>query len=135
MGLAEKIKYAFSTGSEEEFNPTGEQKAVVEQITEEVVKRKMGTPALIFLETMRPLNYIGSQVMHFFNPFISAIMTTDKYNRFTEFLEHRKSVDYLCDRIEYYENEYGKKESLPDSRSGEISNSNKEESENKLDDK
>lgn len=130
MSLAEKIKFAFSTGADEEFNPTEEQKAVVEQISEEVVKRKMATPALIFLETMRPLNYIGAQVMHFFKPFISAIMTTDKYNRFAEFLENRKSVDYLCERIEYFENQAGKKNLNKDEQSvKEI------KSENKLDDK
>jgi len=112
MGLSEKIKFAFSTGTEEEFKPTEKQKEVADFVTSEVVRRQMASPALLFLETIRPLNFIGSQVMHYFQPIVSAILTTDRYSQFASFLEHRKSVDYLCERIEFYENEKDKKDRL-----------------------
>ena len=69
----------------------------------------MATPALIMLETFRPLNFVGSQVLHFFHPIVSAILTTDAYRNFTEFLERRGSVDYLCQRIEQLEDEMREK--------------------------
>lgn len=105
MGLIDKLKFAFSTGSEQEFAPTEEQKEVVDLVTSEVVKRRMTGPALLFLEMSRPLNFIGAQAMHFLQPIISAVLTSDKYDQFAKFLEHRKSIDYMTERIEYFENE------------------------------
>ena len=47
--------------------------------------------------------------MHFFHPFISAITNAKGYRIFSEFLELRSSIDYLYNRIEFFENEYEKK--------------------------
>lgn len=107
--MKEWLKKAFAIETEADFEITEEQKAVVDKICREVARRQMSTPALIFLETVRPLNYIGSQVMHYFKPIISAILTSENYQNFAEFLERRASVDHLCRRIEYFEEEYSKK--------------------------
>lgn len=117
MGLVDKIRFAFSTGTVEKFEPSSQQKEIVDQVAREVVRRRMAAPALLFLETMRPLNYIGAQAMHYFKPIISAILTTEKYSQFAAFLEHRESVDYLCDRLDYYDNikeDTGSKEKEPE---------------------
>ena len=66
--------------------------------------------ALLFLEMSRPLNYVGSQVMHFFQPIVSAIFDAEGYEQLTRFLEHRGSLDYLCGRIEHFEKEYERRE-------------------------
>lgn len=100
------LKKAFAVPKPEEFVPTERQVAITDRVCQEVVRRHMSTPAMIFLETFRPLNYLGSQVLHFFQPIVSAVLTTDGYQVFTEFLENRGSVDYLCRRIEHFESEY-----------------------------
>jgi len=102
--MKEWIKNAFAIESPENCKPSQEQKLVVDKICKEVVRRHLTTPALIFLESFRPLNYIGSQIMHYFQPIISAVLTGDGYQHFTEFIEQRGSVDYMCSRIEYFEN-------------------------------
>ena len=106
------LKKAFAVEAPNGGVPTDAQKAVVDKVCREVVKRHMTTPALIFLESVRPLNYIGSQVMYFFQPFISVILTSEAYQHFAEFLEHRKSVDYLCQRIEHFEAQVSSKGEL-----------------------
>ena len=106
------LKKAFAVEAPEGSEPTAAQKIIVDKVCLEVVKRHMTTPALLFLESFRPLNYIGSQVMHFFQPFVSIILTTQTYQHFAQFLENRNSVDYLCQRIEYFEAEAGLKENL-----------------------
>ncbi|OGF97608.1 MAG: hypothetical protein A2Z06_01630 [Candidatus Glassbacteria bacterium RBG_16_58_8] len=83
--------------------PTDAQREVVDRICREIVGRGLSTPALIFLESFRPLNYIGSQVMHFFQPIVTAVLQGDGYRHFTEFLERRGSVDYFYRRIEELE--------------------------------
>ena len=103
------FKHAFAIHSVTGTNPTEKQKDVVDKVCREISRRHLSTPALIFLESFRPLNYIGSQVMHFFHPFISAITKASDYRLFSQFLESRSSIDYLYNRIEYFENEYDKK--------------------------
>ena len=43
-----------------------EDKAFLIKLAEEVKARRMTTPAIFFLEMMRPLNFVGSQAMIFF---------------------------------------------------------------------
>lgn len=93
------IKHAFAL-DEPNVGPTHAQKQVVDKVCAEIVRRGLATPALLSLEVFRPLNYVGSQVMHFFRPIVSVVLDGDGYRHFSEFLEHRQSVDYLRDRIE-----------------------------------
>jgi hypothetical protein len=102
------FKHAFAIHSVTGTNPTEKQKDVVDKVCREISRRHLSIPALIFLESFRPLNYIGSQVMHFFHPFISAITNANGFRIFSEFLESRSSIDYLYNRIEYFENEFEK---------------------------
>ena len=97
--MKESIKHAFALGETNKFQPNERQKIIVDKVCREVVKRHLSMPATILLETLRPLNYIGSQLMHFFQPIISAVLTGDGYIEFSRFLEKRGSVDYLCRRI------------------------------------
>jgi len=93
------IKHAFAL-DEPNAGPTPAQKQVVDKVCAEVVRRGLAAPALLFLEVFRPLNYLGSQVMHFFRPIVNIVLDGDGYRHFSEFLEHRQSVDYLRERIE-----------------------------------
>ena len=50
--------------------------------------------------------------MHFFQPFISTVLSGKGYEDFSQFLEKRGSVDYLCRRINEIEDD--KKQSSKD---------------------
>jgi len=104
------FRHAFAVDPPGVKTPTEQQKVVVDRVCMEIARRHLTTPALLFLETFRPFNYLGSQVMHFFHPIVSAVLTGEGYRHFTEFLEKRGSVDYLCGRIEALEEEYSKGE-------------------------
>ncbi len=94
-----RLRHAFAL-DEPDFEPTDAQKEVVDKVCREIVRRGLATPTLIFLEMFRPLNYIGSQVMHFFRPIVAIVLDGDGYRHMSEFLEHRQSVDHLRQRIE-----------------------------------
>jgi hypothetical protein len=96
------IKHAFALDAPG-FEPTPAQREVVDKVCRETVRRGLATPALLFLEVFRPLNYLGSQLMHFFRPVVSIVLDGDGYRHLSEFLEHRESVDYLRRRIEELE--------------------------------
>ncbi len=108
------FKNAFAVDPPGPTEPTESQAEVVDWVCLQIVKRHLTTPALITLEMSRPMNFIGSQVMRFLEPFISAILMTHGrkgYDEFAAFLEHRGSLDFMCRRIEELEAEYEKKES------------------------
>ena len=97
--MKEKIKHAFAIGKSDSFSPNIKEEVVVEKVCNEIVKRHLTLPAIVMLETFRPLNYLGSQVMHFFHPIISSILTIDGYSDFTALLEKRESVDYIINKL------------------------------------
>lgn len=101
------LKHAFRVDPPGPAKPTAPQKAVVDRICSEIARRHLATPALLFLETFRPLNYLGSQILHFFQPVATAILDPERFRHFAQFLEQRGSVDYLCRRIEDFEGEEG----------------------------
>ena len=100
------LKHAFAVDPPGEAEPTEPQKEVVNRICVEIARRRLTTPALLFLETFRPFNYLGSQALHFFQPIASSILSGQGYRHFTEFLERRGSIDYFCRRIEELEARY-----------------------------
>lgn len=104
------LKHAFAVEEPGPVDPTPEQKAAVDAVCRQIVKRHLTTPALAFLEMSRPLNYLGSQAMHFFAPFLSVLTESQGHRHFAAFLEHRGSIDYLCGHIEELEADAARQE-------------------------
>ncbi len=114
------LKYAFAIEDPKDFEPSPRQRQIVDRICHEVVRRQMTTPALLALETCRPLNFVGSQLIHFFAPFISALSESDAHQQFAQFLEHRGSIEFLCQRIETLETEAGQQRAANNDRNVEL---------------
>lgn len=91
---------AFAIERPEDFAPTAEQQEVADRICREIVRRDMVPLAILSLETCRPLNYVGSQAIHFFAPFLSFLVEPRSQKLFAEFLEKRGSIEWLCQRLE-----------------------------------
>ena len=104
------LKHAFAVDPPGPAEPTPEQSAAIDAVCRQIVKRHLTTPTLLFLEMSRPLNYFGSQVLHFFAPFLSMLSSRQGHRHFAAFLEHRGSIDYLCRRIEELEAQATRKE-------------------------
>ncbi len=103
-------KKAFAVDPEGPSEPTDQQRELVDRLCQEVVRRRMTSPALMALEMFQPMNYLGSQAMHFFAPIATAIFDANDYNQFATFLERRGSVEYLCRKIEELEEKAEKTE-------------------------
>jgi hypothetical protein len=59
----------------------------------------MVTPALLMLEMSRPLNF-SAQFLHFLQPIVTFSTNSGEYKEFTEFLDHRGSIEYISRRLE-----------------------------------
>lgn len=101
--MAGWLKNAFAVDPPGPATPDREQGEVVERLVTEIVRRRMATPALLFLESGHYMNFLGSQVMTFFAPFAHVLFTRSRYDALARFLEHRGSVEYICRRIEAHE--------------------------------
>ena len=85
--------------------PTESEAALVERVAHEIVHRGMSQPALLFLESSRPLSGVGAAAMHFLQPFVSVVMKPQTWATLATFLERSGAVEYLCLRIETLESQ------------------------------
>ncbi len=74
--------------------------ALLRKLADFVVGRNMSLPAIMFLESVRPLNFVGSQAMVFLKPIISRFFTNAEYDKLATILERREVIDFLINEIE-----------------------------------
>jgi hypothetical protein len=103
--LREILTNAFAVDPAGPAEPTDAERPIVDRLCQEVVKRRMTAPALLALECSKPMNYLGSQAMHFFQPMASVLVSPKHWDSFAAFLERRGSLEHLARRIEDLERE------------------------------
>ena len=72
----------------------------MERIADALVKRGMGAPAALFLESMGPMNFLGSQALHVLTPIIECAFDGKDMERLARLLERRDIVSRLIALIE-----------------------------------
>lgn len=90
-------------GEPEKGKLTPEQDEVLEKVARKVVEKRMTVPALMFIESVKPLNFIGSQVMVFFEPIVQTLFDFKSYTVFREVIEDRDNVELLMQKIEKHD--------------------------------
>lgn len=73
---------------------------LLERIAEIIVKRGMTAPATMFLESMGPMNFLGSQALHFLIPIIECAFNTKEVEQVARLLERRDTLTRLIAIIE-----------------------------------
>ena len=73
---------------------------LLERIAETIVKRGMAAPATMFLESMGPMNFLGSQALHFITPIIDCAFNVKEVEQVARLLERRDTVTRLIAIIE-----------------------------------
>lgn len=79
---------------------TDAQAAAVDRVARFVVRFHLTTPAILALESLRPLSFTGSQFMHVLSPSVTAFLTTEDWDQLAFLLEDRRGLDYVMERIE-----------------------------------
>ena len=72
----------------------------------------MTAPAILFLESIKPLNYIGAQAMIFFEPIVQSLFNIKDYDVFRQAMERRENVENLLQKIEALDAIASRKEKL-----------------------
>ena len=73
---------------------------MLERVADAIVTRRMATPAMLFLESMGPMNFLGSQVLHVLTPIIESVLSATELTQIARLLERRDSIHRLMTLIE-----------------------------------
>ncbi len=79
---------------------------LIEKVATKVVAWRMSIPAIMVLESAKPLSFVASQALVFLEPLVQAFLNPREYRRFYEMLENRENVERLIQAIERKEEEY-----------------------------
>ena len=82
-----------------------EDKQILTKFSQKIVDRGMSIPAILFLESVKYVSFLGSQMLVFFGPIITAFIRSEPYYRLTELLEDRKNIEFILTEIERMETE------------------------------
>jgi hypothetical protein len=82
------------------LTPSAEQAAAAETVARFVVRTGLVVPAILALESLRPLSFVGSQFMHVLSPSVTAMLPAGSWDALATLLEDRRGLDYLLARIE-----------------------------------
>ncbi|OIO59249.1 MAG: hypothetical protein AUJ47_10695 [Candidatus Marinimicrobia bacterium CG1_02_48_14] len=83
--------------------------AILTRVAQKIVDRGMMVPAILALEMMKPLSFIGSQALVFVGPILTAFVRAQTYYELTELLEDYHNVEFLVCEIERLDREAGGK--------------------------
>jgi hypothetical protein len=73
---------------------------LAKKIAKKIVERDLAVPAIIFLESIKPVSFLGSQMLVFANPVISLIVQSGDYYRFIRMVEDRENIEKITVAIE-----------------------------------
>lgn len=79
----------------------------ITRISREVVRRRLTMPCILFLESVKPLNVIGSQFLYFLDPIVHLFVPFPDLPRIARLLEERDSIERLVSAIEAREADEG----------------------------
>ncbi len=99
QALRAKIRHAFAIQPETQAL-TADEQALLEKVALAVVNRRMAGPAVLFLESAGPMNFLGSQALHFLAPILDLTCDAREIEQAAHLLERRDAVPRLIELIE-----------------------------------
>ena len=84
---------------------TPEDEMLVNKVAERIVRMRMSVPAIFFLESSKPLAFLGGQLLIFLEPFVQTLFNFRQYQRFAFLMEDRDNWEKLIRKVEDLEAE------------------------------
>jgi hypothetical protein len=98
---------------------TAERKTeILGKIAQKIVDLRLTPVAVVMLESSKPLSFVGSQLMVFFQPIVTSVFPFTQYDEIVALLEDRNNAEALIQTIERLEDErpHGKGKDNPNPR-------------------
>lgn len=81
---------------------SAEDLALIERLALRVVELRLETPAILALESGRPLTLVASQALLFFEPLVQTLFGFGDSKRWSELVARREALDEIVRRIEHH---------------------------------
>ncbi|MEO0136104.1 MAG: hypothetical protein ABIL39_09265 [candidate division WOR-3 bacterium] len=78
---------------------------LINKIAQKIVDLRLSPVAIVFLESSKPLTFLGNQLMIFMQPFYRAFFSYQEYEEIAAMLEDRNNIERLICAIEQLEEE------------------------------
>ena len=82
---------------------------LISNLAQKIIKHGMAVPAIFFLEMVKYMSFVGSQLLVFFGPVITVFIQSESYYKMTHLLEERQNIEFLMLEIERIESDNKKK--------------------------
>jgi hypothetical protein len=113
-GLIAWLKHAFAVERYDESSLNADDKEILERLAQRIHEKRMTAPAILWAESHRYLNFLGSQVLVMLqpifdlsNPFLNMLLgrfgihiSPEDYRKLFLALEKRYSVEYFIQQLE-----------------------------------
>jgi hypothetical protein len=93
------LRHAFAVGTVGQ-PLTAEEQVLLEKVATTIVNRGMASPAVLFLESAGPMNFLGSQALHFLAPILDLACDAREIEQAARLLERRDAIPRLIELIE-----------------------------------
>ncbi len=78
-----------------------EDRALLDSLADGIVRRRLTPAALFFLESMKPMSFLGGYTMMFLRPIVAVIWPDpQRWDRVAALLERRGTIELLLRRLE-----------------------------------
>ncbi len=81
---------------------------VIEEIATRIVREKMTAPAIVFLESMKPISFLGGQAAIAATPLLGGLIEPMRLERYADYFSDRAFIERLIRRIEELDAAAGK---------------------------
>ncbi len=85
--------------------PVERRDEILGKIARRIVDLRLSPVAIVILESSKPLSFVGSQLMVFLQPVITAVFPFRQYDEVAALLEDRANVEALIQTIEKLEDD------------------------------
>lgn len=83
---------------------------LIERYARFIVERRLAAAAIMTIESLRPLNFLGSQLLYAITPFAEVFFDHKEYQEVAALLESREYIDLLIKRIDELDDEMYREE-------------------------
>lgn len=84
---------------------TDEDRALLQAAAAGIVARRMALPAMMFLETVAPMNTVSAAMLHMLTPIWSVVLPAQRLRQLAALLEQREAIPELIATIDAAEAE------------------------------
>ncbi|MBI5030550.1 MAG: hypothetical protein HZB51_08480 [Chloroflexi bacterium] len=76
---------------------------LIDRFAQRIVETGMTAPAILFLESFKPVSFLGAQLFWFSEPFLNLVINPTDLHDFTVLIQDEAGTEALLERLESFQ--------------------------------